>query len=216
VTLVEAALTDADRYTDETLGRRVTSAVEVRLARRSPCVPFDPFGSTPTAIAQSGSLCLNTDGPGWTDAREDPALAGSVIAHEHYHLLQAELGCLPGPDDHTHAWLVEGAATWVGWQTEVAAGHVAQDQVLATMRDWGGWDEGLPALSDLEEDIGGDAAYALAYRAVDRLVSSAGPRALVTFCESINTGDAWHAAFERAFGTTTDDFYAAFELTRPR
>jgi hypothetical protein len=210
--LVAAALTDADHYTNETLGRRVTGAVETRLARRAPCLPFDPFGSAPTAIAQSGSLCVDTDGPGWTEAREDPALAGSIIAHEHYHLLQAELGRLPRPDEHTHAWLVEGAATWVGWQTEIATGHATRDQVLTTMRRWGGWDDELPSLSDLEQGIGGDAAYALAYRAVDRLVSEAGPRALIAFCESIGTGSdtGWRAAFEQAFDVTTDDFYTDF------
>jgi hypothetical protein len=214
VDLVEAALEEAGRYTDDTLGRGVEAAVEVRLARRTPCVPFDPLGSAPTAVAQSGSLCVDTDGPGWTAARTDPAVAGSIIAHEHYHVLQAELGCLPGPDDHTHAWLVEGAATWVGWQTQVAAGDVTQDDAMATMRRWGGWDEDLPRLSDLEQDISGDASYALAYRAVDRLVSRAGPRSLITFCESVDSDVGWDAGFEQAFAVSVDDFYADFERTR--
>ena len=186
----------------------------MRLALRSPCVPFDLFGSSPTAVAQRGSLCVDTDSPGWTEGGADASIAGSIIAHEHFHVLQAEVGCLPGPDEHTHAWLVEGAATWVGWQTEVLAGHATQDEVMRTMRDWGGWDRGIPPLAELEQQISGDAAYALAFRAVDRLVARTGPRSLISFCESVAAKGEWRDAFEIAFGIPVDTFYAEFERTR--
>lgn len=216
VALVVEGLMYADRYFALALETQATAPIEVRLARRSPCIPFQPLRNAATAIADADTVCVQTRGQVWRYAlREDPVLALSIIAHEHFHNLQGQLGCLPGPGAHTFRWLVEGSATFVGWQTLVSAGRTTQPRVDAEMREWGGFSELLKPLREYERVLPGDPEYALAHRAVELLVKRAeSPASLVTFCRLVGQGVAWRDAFRHAFGVTTDNFYKTFEEAR--
>lgn len=216
VELVVEGLTLADRYLASTLKAQAGEPLQVRLARRSPCIPFQPLRNAATAVANADMVCVQTRGRVWRYAlREDPILALSIVAHEHLHTVQGQLGCLPGPDAHTHRWLIEGSATFVGWQALVTSGRTTQARVDAEMREWGGFSGLLKPLHAYERVLPGDPEYALSYRAVQLLVRGAGsPASLVRFCQLVGRGAAWHDAFRRAFGVTTGDFYKAFERAR--
>jgi hypothetical protein len=53
VALVVEGLMFADRYFALALEAQATGPIEVRLARRSPCIPFQPLRNAATAIADS-------------------------------------------------------------------------------------------------------------------------------------------------------------------
>lgn len=216
--LVAQGLRLADRAFADLLGVRVPRPVTALLARRTPCVPFSRSAST--AVADGEMLCVNTTRPVWRYAvREGSTLALSIVAHEHLHNLQGQLGRLPGPDEHTHLWLVEGTATYLGWQTVRRAGRVTEADIAREMRAWGGFRPGLKPLSSYERTLGGDPEYALAHRAVRRLVARTGtPASLVRFCERVGEGQRWRDAFRAAFGLPVGAFYADFERlrTQPR
>ena len=216
VALVAEGLALADRYFASALGAQTGDPIRVRLARRSPCIPFQPLRNASTAVAELDGICVQTQGRVWRYAiREDPDLALSIIAHEHFHNLQGQLGCLPKPDAHTYRWLVEGSATFVGWQTLISAGRTTQARVEAEMREWGGFSGALKPLREYERVLPGDAEYALAHRAVELLAKRAeSPAVLMTFCQQVRRGRGWHEAFRRAFGVTTDTFYKTFEQVR--
>lgn len=215
VALVTEGLRLADDAFAELLGARVARPVTVRLARRTPCVAF-ARRTTGTAVADADEICVDTTKPTWRYAvREEPTLALSIVAHEHLHNLQGQLGCLPGPDEHTHLWLVEGTATYIGWQTVRRAGRVTEANITREMRAWGGFRPGLKPLNNYERTLGGDPEYALAHRAVRRLVARTGtPASLVAFCEQVGAGRAWKTAFHSSFGVSVEAFYTAFEASR--
>ena len=217
VALVTEGLRLADGAFRELLGAHVAEPVTVRLARRTPCIAF-ARRTTGTAHADADEICVDTTKPTWRYAvREEPTLALSIVAHEHLHNLQGQLGCLPGPDEHTHLWLVEGTATYMGWQTVRRAGLVTDAGITREMRAWGGFRPDLKPLSSYERILGGDPEYALAHRAVRRLVVHTGtPASLVAFCQQVGAGRAWKTALHSSFGTSVEAFYAAFEASRRR
>ncbi|MFD1733130.1 hypothetical protein ACFSC4_21460 [Deinococcus malanensis] len=115
VAQVTASLRRADRHLTEHFGRTTTRRVNVQLSRFSPCIPFFPLRSTSTAIAAPNRICVNTRYNGWPTTRLNRPLAASLIAHEHFHTLQGQLGCLPKPVAREYAWWVEEARhTWGG------------------------------------------------------------------------------------------------------
>jgi hypothetical protein len=188
------------------------------MTRTTPCIPFVPLATGPTAVADKESICVNTAGYTWTQVMPNDHLVGlSIIAHEHYHNWQAQLNCLPGPNDHEYAWWVEGSATYVGWHTLVEAGMMSEGDVVERMHQWGGFSDTLEPLASYEKHISGDAAYALAYRAIADLVKRGGGEdSLTRFCTQVGRGIAWRTAFEEAYQIATGDFYAQFEQQRSR
>ena len=217
VALVTEGLALADRYFVGRIGRGMRNPVEVRLARTSPCIPFVPLAHGASGVADKTSICINTVGQAWTELVPKDRLVGlSIVAHEHFHNWQAEFNCLPGPNAHEYAWWVEGSATYVGLHTLVEAGMLSEADVLERMRSWGGFSDELGPLADYEQRIGGDRAYALAYRAIADLVRRGGEASLYRFCEQVGRGTPWRAAFEQTYGISTADFYVRFEEHRSK
>ncbi|HEU4321983.1 MAG TPA: hypothetical protein VFS21_02435 [Roseiflexaceae bacterium] len=214
--LVSEGLRLADQFFVARIGHAMDNAIEVRMARTTPCLPFLPLDRSPTAVADRELICVNTVGHAWTKVvPQDRPLGLSIIAHEHFHNWQAQFNCLPGPNDHEYAWWVEGSATYVGLHTTVAAGLMSEDAVRERMRQWGGFSDKLGPLASYEKRISGDAAYALAYRAIVDLVQRGGGEAsLYRFCEQVGRGEAWRTAFEDAYGISVENFYTHFEGTR--
>lgn len=216
VALVRTGLERADQFLLHATGRTITEQTTVRVASFTPCSPLKPiprFAATAEVVANR--LCVNTRSGVWQEALSgNPGIARSVIAHEHYHVFQHQLGCLPSPWHKQYEWLIEGSASYVGWQTAIASGDLDRAWVmmlLTRMRT----SARLSPLASYERGIDGDAAYSLAYQAVQQLVSRTGSLASMTdFCERVGHGEPWHDAFARSFGITLDDFYRRFEASR--
>lgn len=213
--LVAEAITLADRYFTAQLGVTLPTPIEIRMASTTPCIPFEPPETSSTAIADKSAMCVNTRGYTWTNTiPRQPLVELSIIAHEYFHNLQGQFGCLPGPDDHEYAWWVEGSATYVGWHVFVEADMLTEAEVVETMRHWGGFSDELGSLGSYEQRMPGDPEYALAYRAIALLVERTGTQSLIQFCQQIGEGENWRAAFEDAYGISVADFYMQFEAQR--
>jgi hypothetical protein len=132
------------------------------------------------------------------------SMTGSA-AHEYSHNVQYALGEASGP-----YWFVEGQAMYYD---RTARGHVAEFAEEMVRADAVAWERAARAgsLEDLEENPGLDPDnYALMLLAGERLVDLTSQAALWEFEASL-TGGSWEAAFEGAFGMTSDEFYADFE-----
>lgn len=212
VALINEAITLADDYFITTFGTTVSTPMEIRLAQSTPCVPFESLNSGRTAIVTGDTMCVNTIGNVWRSVISGNQQLGSyIIAHEYFHLLQEEQGCLPDPGNHEYAWWVEGSATYVGWQTLLLANKATEEDVEVALQSWGSFSNQLQPLIEYETSISGDAAYGLAYGAVDDLVQRAGTVAsLYQFCELISESDDWHAVFENVYGISPQNFYTEF------
>jgi len=70
-------------------------------------------------------MCVNTSSGTWQQAlRGEPGIAMSVMAHEHYHSMQEQLGCLLSPWRKDYQWWIEGSTSYIGWETAVASGDL--------------------------------------------------------------------------------------------
>lgn len=201
------ALREADRYLTQVLDAPALSHVTLKLATFSRCVPYLPLSQTGSAVADADELCVNARRKAWPQVQRDPAAATWLLAHERFHNLQGQLGCLPSPGEHEYAWWVEGSATWVGFETAVSAGLLSRKEAEAELRSWQADEPDAGRLRDYEAAIHGDAQYATAAQAMTSLLRSSGPSSLVTFCAAVGDGRPWRAAFDDAFDVTVDDFY---------
>jgi hypothetical protein len=202
-----AALRAADRYLVDVLSEAPPRDVDLKLATFSRCVPYVPLREMGSAVADADELCINTRYQAWPAVRTDPAKATVLLAHERFHNVQGQAGCLPGPADHEYAWWVEGSATYVGFKAAVAADLLTPRGAEDALTSW--LAEGPPPgpLSSYERQIGGDAAYAMAAQAVAELVSSNGASSLMAFCRAVGSGVDWETAFQDAYGLTPEAFY---------
>lgn len=216
---VRAGLRAADGYLRSTQGAGVSRRVEVRVAHSDGCTFAASPAGPPTGWADARMLCLNTRAGAWEEQfRLDPALIAQLVAHEHVHNVQAQVGCFAGPDEHEWLWLFEGMATHLAFRAMVAAGRMPAAAADEQMRRWGAADPGLRPLRAYERGGAsvGDGAYAL-FHLGTRYLDDLAPRpdAMLDFCRRAATGTAWREAFAAAFGVTVDDFYARFERDRP-
>jgi hypothetical protein len=216
---VRRGLLVEQRYLRGRFGKGVAGPVEVRIADGRPCQAFThPAGTGATGTAQDGFLCVDTRTPSWRTIRvRDAVLARGVSAHELVHVWQAEHGCLPEPDEHTHRWLIEGMAIDLAWRAQIAAGTATRADATRTVRR--GLSDARASLGPLrsyERSGGGDPEYALWQLAVGELVDRSGgdPTALGRFCGAIGRGADWHRAFREAFGISVERFYRDFEALR--
>jgi hypothetical protein len=201
------ALAVADRYLVDVLSEPPPRDVDLKLATFSRCVPYVSLRATGSAVADDDELCINTRYRAWPTARTEPAAATVLLAHERFHNVQGQAGCLPGPDEHEYAWWVEGSATFVGFRAAVEAGLLTERAAQSRLAGWIAEGPRPGPLSSYERRIGGDAAYALAAQAVADLVSRSGPRSLMAFCRAVGGGARWQTAFQDAYGLTPEDFY---------
>jgi hypothetical protein len=221
-----------DRFMKRDLRRSVRRPVEVRVAHRDGCRPFQSSSSDSIGEADHGFLCVATANLHWQWLVEkDMAAARAVSAHEYVHVLQAELGCLPDGSALRFRWLVEGMAEEIAWRALTSAGRASEGRVERTIRadalpDLGLVGRGLYPLAAYERADGADREYALWHLAVRRLLraavkSGAAPRthpeiSLRRFCEMVGAGVGWRDAFSRSFGLPIGRFYREFERFRAR
>ncbi len=218
VAFVRDGVVAAQRWLDRVLGGGVRGSVEARVARDDPCAPFGAVGRGATGQAQDGRLCVDTRTPSWRRiARDDPVLARGVSAHEHVHVLQAELGCLPPPDEHELLWLFEGTAVHGAWEARVHAGVASPARATRAIRAGGAFEPQVGPLRLYERRGGGDPEYALWHLAVRDLLrrTGRGPLALRRVCAEVGRGRSWSQAFTAVFGLDVGSFYGAFEAARP-
>jgi hypothetical protein len=224
---VRTGLRDAQRYMRKTFHRTVRGPVEARVARANSCRPLESSGGAMVGEATGGFLCIDTAALHWQwIVLKDLAAATSTSAHEYVHVLQAEIGCLPGPNDEQYRWIYEGMASDVAWQALVGAGHATETRVARTIRMDGAFDTNLEPLVNYERGDGRDREYALWHLAIRALLRDAVARraapasrpelALLRFCERVGRGRSWRTAFARSFGLPLARFYARFEAARQR
>ncbi|UFN45146.1 hypothetical protein [Nocardioides okcheonensis] len=202
--LVRRALELSDSGVEEVIGAEVTESVEVRLTRFLSCAGAQTLGS-----ADTDSICLYVGGDSWRYLVDlDPAVAIGAVAHEHLHVLQGQLGCLPDAADREYAWWTEGTATYYSWRELILAGLVTEEQAKDYQEEFADTDERLQPLSAYEESMGGDKAYFFAARAAAELDRRAGGQGFVAFCTQASHG--WREAFADVYGIEVDEFYAQF------
>jgi hypothetical protein len=217
VQLVSLGLNLADQYLVAMTGRTVSAATEVRIANFTPCSPLKPIPPlAATAQVLGNRLCVNTRNGVWQQALQaNPGIALAVIAHEHYHVWQHQLGCLSPPWNKQYDWLIEGAASYVGWETAISSGHLSRTWVDTLLQDMRRSNPQLGTLKSYERGVAGDASYSLAYQAMQQLIQKTGSLSSFNdFCTRVGQGESWQRAFEQTFGMTPETFYSAFEAAR--
>ena len=103
-----------------------------------------------------------------------------IAAHEYAHVVQADLGCLPGGSEEPR-WLVEGMASELAWRALSERVAPPGTNFAAPSPDGGAFDSNLSPLERYETAGGGDAEYALWHGAVGALPGMAGP-GLLSWC----------------------------------
>ena len=136
------------RYSLHALGVTVHGPVRVRVAGRSGCDLLDAPDGILVGEAELGRICIDTNSLAWGWlVLKDPTAAAAIAAHEYVHVMQAELGCLPGGPSEEPRWLVEGMATEIGWRSIVAAGAATPSRVNRTIARGGAFDTNLEPLA---------------------------------------------------------------------
>ena len=176
-----------------------------------------------SAISGPGTIFLNTSSCGWREASHHTRL--KLVIHEDFHVLQNNLVGRPVMAAEHEApvagprWLIEGSAEYVGWLVLAESGlersstakaeQWAQAKLITVplrlMETW----TGMSA-------AGIDCGYALAFAAVEFLLTSTGIpiSSLSSFWKAIGDGRPWPSAFQAAFGENIGTFYDSFEQTR--
>jgi hypothetical protein len=218
VAFVREGIQVEQRWLRRALGGGVRGDVEARIAREDGCSACEAVGEGATGQAQLGRLCVDTRTPSWRRiSAHDPVLARGISAHELVHVLQAELGCLPGPEDHELLRLVEGMAVHGASEAQVAAGTTTPVRAAEAVRGFGAFRPQVGPLRRYERRGGGDLEYALWHLAVRDLLrrTGRGPMALRRLCVRVGEGASFADAFAAAFGLDVAAFYHAFEAARP-
>lgn len=149
---------------------------------------------------------------------------GAVVGRAYFELLRdtvAPLDDLPPADEgysrRGPQWLLYGAREYVNAVYRVETGGEQYERLRAALV--------APArrtalpLSSLETRAERDAAglevtIAVGFLAIESLVERAGEEAILDYVRLLPATAGWPEAFERAFGTSIEDFREAFEATR--
>jgi hypothetical protein len=213
VTPVRTGILAAERYARRVVGRPVGDTVDARVSGTSGCGLLNHTDGIPVGEAERGRLCIDTGSLRWQWlVLTDPTSAAVIAAHEYAHVVQADLGCLPGGSGEPR-WLVEGMATELGWRALIAARRSTWSEMHDSIADGGAFDANLMPLQRYETAGGRDAEYALWHGATEAL-PGVPVQPLIRWCRLTGSGLPWRAAFERAFGLTTTRFYERFEHSR--
>lgn len=147
-------------------------------------------------------------------------ISENTYPHEYFHVLQDSVRGDAG--QHVAAWLIEGTAVYAQIMLRGAVAGSATERLERYLRSR---IESLgriatPPLAVLESsqqfyETWATLAYDLGFVATHRLVSQSVAYAIVdVFARLAEPSATWEEAFAGAFGTTVDDFYAAFEEYR--
>jgi hypothetical protein len=135
--------------------------------------------------------------------------------HELFHALQFEMHWL-GHHDQDGAsahWIDEGTAEYMGWRGAANAGLITVDAARSCMvAQANAQASSSQNLNTMEtaQGFGVPGAYQLSMLGIDQLLSTPGIGGLMTYGTAISSGTSWPTAFQSAFGTSTDAFYAQF------
>jgi hypothetical protein len=156
-----------------------------------------------------------TGGPSWQGAPAE--LRPLILLHEWYHVVQFSfLDCTVGTDPcvpapHVPLWLLEGSAQYeaerIGGAMGIGGGYAARraieirEAALVTM-----------PLRRLRRVTG--SGYALAFAAVELLVTRSGEPSLLRFWRLTRRTGRWRLAFRSAFGSSVGAFETEFERYR--
>ena len=159
----------------------------------------------------------------WIDGARDGATWYPWIqkngVHEYAHVWQRAAGCRNNYHEsppEMPIWLQEGGVEWLAFEAAIRDGLIS--------REWAFWyvarentnpSRPPPSLRDLERS-GPNNTWAYQYGAFasSYLLTSRGLDSYARFCAEMRTGLTWQSAFTRAFGLTSDQFYADFEQWR--
>ncbi|MHB8375692.1 MAG: hypothetical protein ACYDEB_01865 [Dehalococcoidia bacterium] len=163
--------------------------------------PEKCFGQTGGAFGQTKNvICLNTANSNWRGQEE------KTTAHEYFHTLQFEMGCLSPPSP---LWLQEGTAEYIAYEIAIANGRYSRAFVDAERIN--GIADNRASIGTLREQEGTTISQANSYKlyayAVGVLTRGPGFISYRRFCEKLSAGEDWHAAFVDAFGVSVDAFY---------
>ena len=142
-----------------------------------------------------------------------------TLLHEYFHTVQASLSG-PPKRDRPPLWLVEGSATYFELRTGADRGYTyfdrqREDHILKSKT--------LGPLASYETEGGIAArgghgeAYTVGFVACDYLVETKGVEALKRdFWALLASTPDWRGAFAKAFGSSVEEFYVAFEAYRAK
>jgi hypothetical protein len=203
VSLIQRGIALGTSFVAERLNVTQRSSLIVTISTRDIC------GST--ASYGNDRLCFYVAHPVWTSAT--PQQKVKIAAHEYFHAIQDELGCLSSTGPSFPVWLIEGAAEFFWYEVVVANGLLDEDAVTAFHVNQLHSPD-LALLEDYEASYGPGPIYSLWYLAARELSDQSGEMALASYCQAVGTGTTWQDAFSEAFGQSVDTFYVVFEAAR--
>lgn len=148
-----------------------------------------------------------------------PAQKVQILLHEWYHVVQFPFrSCsqyssdCPIPTVHIPDWFIEGTAEYESVRAAATLGKTPfateRARRLAIARTE--TSKALQKMGTLENF----SQYAVAFGAVDLLISSSGERALRAFWPLLASSGNFTSSFTKAFGTTPKGFYERFAVYR--
>ena len=164
------------------------------------------------ALAGPGTIWIYA--PGYA-AQPIPARRLALL-HEYFHTVQAFLS--KQRSGRAPLWMIEGSAKYVEERIGADRGysdfnkrreeHILRSKMLGPLASYE-TDGGVPSRGGHGE------AYTVGFLASDYLVQAKGADSLKRdFWVALASAPDWHQAFSTAFGSSTEDFYAAFESYR--
>jgi hypothetical protein len=187
------------------------------------------YTSVAGQFASGFTIAVGAPGGTWVDwgasdfQSDPPALLQKILAHELFHVVQAQLGL---PDERTVPtdqprrggpnWLIEGSAEYIGYRVAADLGlqpyatSLAQEKSVAR-----GVSTPLDQLMTIQQSQFGS-FYNLSEVAVDHLVAETSVGALVDYFRELGAGKSWQDAFDGAFGRAIDAFDADFAAYRAK
>lgn len=157
------------------------------------------------AYATFDLICLEVDNPGGPN--KTASEQSTIAAHEYYHVLQAQTGCINGHP----VWMIEGAAQafayYVLWEKEWRDETADRDEA----EFWSAYSN--PKLYPLayyetQYGDGNSGRYSYWFLAADQ-ASGADPVALMAYCHAGGQAQ-WQSAFATVFGLQVPAFYGEF------
>jgi len=160
-------------------------------------------------------------GAGWTNDLAFPLKIGrQTIAHEFFHIIQYRAMGKTRVDSSLDpaivrpagpTWLIEGSAHWWGWRVAVHSLGVSASTLLNHEKPALSLDQTpLELMESPNAFYSTQRAYSIGLLAVDFLMATRPPQALLEYFQDIGAGLSWQEAFVRAFGMPISAFYQQF------
>lgn len=214
----EDGVTDADRVRIKEGISAAQSFLDMNLGgvKRGGCadVRIDPTRTGTATTPDGNRFILFTSDTGWRPAKGSypPWHLTKATAHEYGHTWQHQFSrYLASP-----LWIREGSAEYIAVRSAVDSGAVTESAARSYAL---GHANGQPAgtLQSYEDSaLASQLNYGLVFLAVERLTAGVGAGSLRTYAEALAQGATWQRAFQNAFRTPADQYYADFEGYRSR